>query len=49
MFLWVAAVETEANEFRKTGIYPLNHNVFVTNDFANYVEEEVKIVNRMLM
>jgi hypothetical protein len=29
------------NEFKESGIYPLNHNMFMSHGFATHVEEEV--------
>jgi hypothetical protein len=39
-YLRAATVETAVNGFRKSGIYPLNRNVFRTHDFAIHAEEE---------
>jgi hypothetical protein len=39
-YLRTATVETAVNGFRKSGIYPLNRNVFGTHDFALHAEEE---------
>jgi hypothetical protein len=39
-YLRAATVETAVNGFRKSGIYPLNRNVFRTHGFAIHAEEE---------
>jgi hypothetical protein len=39
-YLRAATVETAMNGFRKSGIYPLNHNVFRSHDFAIHAEED---------
>jgi hypothetical protein len=38
-YLRATTVETAVNGFRKSGIYPLNRNVFWTHDFALHAEE----------
>lgn len=40
MFISAATVETEVNEFRKSEIYPLIHNVFMSHDFATHADKE---------